>query len=35
MKTGNLIGKTYTEQTREMLTKEKIDDKLNVFASTG
>ena len=35
VKTGNLIGKTYTEHTRDMLTKEKLDDRSNVFATTG
>lgn len=35
IQTGSLIGKRYTEQTRDALTKLKLDDKSQTLASTG
>jgi hypothetical protein len=35
LQNSSIIGKTYTETTREALRKEKLDDRRQFFSSTG
>jgi hypothetical protein len=35
IKTGSCVGKRYTEMTRDVMTKIKLDDKTQTLATTG
>lgn len=35
MKNSTLFGKSFTEQTRDIMKKDLLDDKVNLYSSTG